>query len=167
MPIKTNDTDVYPPALTVAYEPFTAADCARFPTLDQLVEAESAAGHGATIRNGKAYFARDLADLQTACLLLVPEILVKIPEPLVQASPWEIFGNNFGAVAGTTYLSDQSPWNPLGNNRVQPHTAWADGHITFATVNWLIIPDNVWVYVFRNDGGYDPDGYPNQVIMVP
>lgn len=67
MGLVANTTDEFPTAQTVAEPPFSGSDCTNYPTIDELVEAESQAGNGATIRSGVAWLVRAIGDIQTSC----------------------------------------------------------------------------------------------------
>jgi len=68
MPIGENRGRVFGGAESRITPPVTAADCCAFPAFEQLVKEEGVAGRGCTVRYGRAWAARTVAEVAVSCL---------------------------------------------------------------------------------------------------
>jgi len=150
----------WPGAGAVVVKPVTAGDCPRYQDLDELMRAEYAAGRGATIRGGRCMTIATPAELASTCQLPVPEISAMPGSPFYL---WEAFvcaGVNFGAVEGELWRGDQSTWTgSIVKGQFGPIVIWGDTMIQ-GLIGMSVPWGNVWVYVFRDDGYYNEDGFP-------
>ena len=93
MPIEENQGRVFGGAASRIVPPVTEEDCAKYPAFEALVEQEQAADRGCTIRQGKAWASRTVAEIAASCEIgpLPPEIQSYMP-----GFPGALCGVRFG-----------------------------------------------------------------------
>jgi hypothetical protein len=145
-------TTAFPGAQSIAVPPVTALDCAAHPSLDDLVRAESAAGHGATIRQGRGFLEEPLSGLAVLCALPTPVISGSTPNPVEDLELETTVGTNFGAAVGQVWIGDAGVWLDCVHKKQQTTHTWTNVSTTyhldrngFGELTW-------WVYVVKSTG---------------
>lgn len=132
--------------------PVSGADCAKFPTFDELVAAEGAALRGVSIRGGVAHLEASVEELAVACEWIEPYIDEVIPPfILFQGEETLVKGSAFGAVKGTAtlWLSKTADLITSPIKRQYTIDAWGDEEIEGRAPSTAGMYVWAWVFVVR------------------
>jgi hypothetical protein len=145
-------TTAFPGAQSIAVPPVTALDCAAHPSLDDLVRAESAAGHGATIRQGRGFLEEPLSGLAVLCALPTPVITGSTPDPVEDLELETTVGTQFGAVAGEVWIGNAPTWALSTHVKKQTTSFWSGTEARYGFDRGAFLELAWWVYVVRSTG---------------
>jgi hypothetical protein len=145
-------TTAFPGAQSIAVPPVTALDCAAHPSLDDLVRAESAAGHGATIRQGRGFLEEPLSGLAVLCALPTPVITGSTPNPVEDLELETTVGTNFGAAVGEVWIGNAPLWLNCSHTKKQSTTFWSNTRADYPFDRGVFGELSWWVYVVKSTG---------------
>jgi hypothetical protein len=165
MGIEPNTDQLYTGAASKIVPPITGADCALFPTLDELVAFEQQAGRGATVRHGIAFAKRTPAEIAAACALHYPAPTSTTPTILQNGVGCKVHGTFFAVPGGTWRLGNAATWPACTILKVQPWSLWVPTQITCPAVTWDFAPATVWLYVTTSAGLTNQAGLMRSVIL--
>ena len=160
MPILGNDDKQYTGAKSRLVPPISAVDCPLFPTAQELMRAESAAGFGAVWRGGVAFLERSPAELAIACTPATPALTDVVPGLLFGAVDWLVRGSGLYDSAGVIWIAAAATWGAVGYKEAQNVTAWNEGQVDLK--GWAFGPGagDRFVYAENRYGLVSVNGYP-------
>ena len=163
MGLKQNTTDGMPGAPARAFEPFGAADCAGYATLQLLAGAAQAEGVPYTFVGGSLFLGSAVVNIESVCAGVgIPDITAIAQNLVDEAVGQLVDGNDFEAVKGNgkLELANAKVYDEATIVVVQTDTAWGDEQITFTVVQGTLPGGGAacWGFVLNNEGARNEVG---------
>lgn len=162
-----NSGRVYGGAATRIIPPITAADCTRFPAFEPLVVEEHKAGRGCTVRQGRAWAARTVEEIEFSCTPQVPVLTYHMPPQWTVGEPATVGGHEFYDEPGVVYLGNAALWTEVTHAKVQEIGTWMETEIVVSAVVWDMAPSLAWIYVKNKWELVNPVGRLVEVLPAP
>lgn len=160
MSIQENKSGTFSTAKARLDPPLDAEDCAKYPTLDELVRAEMDAGHPATIRYGRGWTKRTVAEIAASCAVGPPPTWLYVSDLYCTMDAFAT-GTDIGDVEGELYLGNAATREACTVfMRLTVIYSWFAEGIDFRVdCDDFLPPCDAWLYLKRLPDGAWTDGY--------